>query len=653
MADNFERLKSIAHLHYVYILCILWIYWGCNPTFILARIDTSRVNISSYAGHGEFDSRNSLMDDLDTDNVSEFSSKLTEDTCSNILDASIGNFSKLPVSVYGDSLRLDVDYSIPFFATDSIKPRPVIKINDGKKFALSCNVFINTNAFMAEKIKLSNSCAFDSSIVWSDIQDKMEWNLPDRNGVDTVYAVFMYGDSTLSDTVFDDIIVDLSSPSPVFSLKPDTIIAGETEVIFNADGTKSDNSVTFRWDVDGDGEFDTHWLSDSTLKHTYVSSGEKNVTMQVMELSGWIVDTTYSIQVITYPKACYSYEQDFKNPMHFMFNASKSADLEDGDELFYQWDFNGDGDWDTDWRRDNEIDTYYETTNKKYVTLRVKDSHGLISYADSLVVDEYVDMVFVPGGELMMGSDSMEFDSAPAHLVRIDDFWMDKYPVTNIKFTQYLNLANDTFNDIDAIINMSPNSDSKIRQVDSIYIVIDGFENHPVVDVSWYGAQKYAEFYGKVLPTEAEWEKAARGEDGRIYPWGNIMSGSLSNYWDSGDPYDNNTTPVGYFDGSIHNDFQTENSMSPYGLFDMVGNVREWCLDWYQRDYYLKSETDNPSGPLNGFKKSVRGGGFLFYPNLFHACYRSAYDPFEKHGYIGFRCVRHRNGHNNRSTANQ
>jgi formylglycine-generating enzyme required for sulfatase activity len=245
-------------------------------------------------------------------------------------------------------------------------------------------------------------------------------------------------------------------------------------------------------------------------------------------------------------------------------------------------------------------------------------------------------MVFVKTGPYKMGSSDYEVDEGPVHLVHVDDFWIDKFPVTNQQFAEFLNEAKLT--NPEKLINLR-SSDVKIFMEDSIFVAESGFENHPVIEVSWHSAKDYAEFYEKSLPTEAEWEKVARGSDERMYPWGNEIEGFIANYWDSGDPFDNSTTPVGFFSGEIYDSLQTLNNASPYGVYDLVDNVREWCFDWYQRDYYAESTYKNPTGPPSGTQKVVRGGGYLFYPDNMRTTFRTSYEPTTTTNYIGFRCV--------------
>ena len=174
---------------------------------------------------------------------------------------------------------------------------------------------------------------------------------------------------------------------------------------------------------------------------------------------------------------------------------------------------------------------------------------------------------------------------------------------------------------------------------------IPGNEHFPVLGVNWDGATAYCNWLsaetGKKyrLPTEAEWEKAARGTDQRRFPWGNQIDKSYANY--VGSQIFDTGQLVGYDDGSKYGDFQTHNGASPYGVHDMAGSVMEWCQDWYGRDYYSRSLKRNPKGPETGTYRVVRGGTFFMESQDQRTYLRSAGWPsVQTHRMTGFRPVR-------------
>jgi iron(II)-dependent oxidoreductase len=203
--------------------------------------------------------------------------------------------------------------------------------------------------------------------------------------------------------------------------------------------------------------------------------------------------------------------------------------------------------------------------------------------APTIIGKDGAEMILIPAGEFIMGSPEGEGenDERPQHTVFLDAFYIDKYEVTNFQYKQFM----------DATGHGAPAdwNNEKYNQ-----------PNQPVVGVTWHDAVAYAKWAGKRLPTEAEWEKAARGADGRIYPWGNEWDSSKCNSGVGGDGYQY-TAPVGSFsDGA-----------SPYGVLDMSGNVWEWCADWYDNNYYSRSPQQNPKGPDSGSSRVLRGGSWF------------------------------------------
>jgi len=207
-----------------------------------------------------------------------------------------------------------------------------------------------------------------------------------------------------------------------------------------------------------------------------------------------------------------------------------------------------------------------------------RNGSNLISDKDKMV------MVFIPAGDFIMGSSESDpeadDDERPQHIVYLDEFWIDQTEVTNAKYQLCA-----TSNHCTPPMHSPRFNDAK-------------YADHPVKGVTWSQAEAYCFWAGRRLPTEAEWEKAARGADGRIYPWGgDIPQKNLLNF----DRLSGDTTPVGSFLGGA----------SPYGVLDMAGNVWEWVADWYDPDYYINSPAENPQGPAgSGNLRVIRGGAW-------------------------------------------
>jgi formylglycine-generating enzyme required for sulfatase activity len=225
-----------------------------------------------------------------------------------------------------------------------------------------------------------------------------------------------------------------------------------------------------------------------------------------------------------------------------------------------------------------------------------------------------VAMVLVPEGNFSMGSDTGEDDEKPIHTVYLDEFYIDKYEVTNKLYRAC----------VDMRVCQPPLRTGSFTRAS--YYGNSQFDNYPVIYVDWDMAKNYCEWRGARLPTEAEWEKAARGTDRRIYPWGNTIECTNANYGDCvGD-----TTAVGSYESGI----------SPYGVYDMAGNVWEWMADWYSESYYSSSPTSNPLGPDTGLSHVLRGCAWFDCINNVRSAYRYRDDPNLALFNVGFRCSR-------------
>jgi len=213
-----------------------------------------------------------------------------------------------------------------------------------------------------------------------------------------------------------------------------------------------------------------------------------------------------------------------------------------------------------------------------------------------------VEMVFVPAGSFMMGSEDGLENEKPIHEVYLDAFYIDKYEVSNAQYEKCVNAGSCSI----------PNDAREYTYTDSNYYGNSDFADYPVILVTWYNARDYCTWAGGQLPTEAQWEKAARG-DGieRSYPWGDGVAGNLANFCDSNCEFEQRNIDVndGFVDTAPVGSYPA--GASPYGAMDMAGNVWEWVSDFYQEDYYSNSPTSNPTGPSNGDYKVVRGGGWV------------------------------------------
>jgi formylglycine-generating enzyme required for sulfatase activity len=232
------------------------------------------------------------------------------------------------------------------------------------------------------------------------------------------------------------------------------------------------------------------------------------------------------------------------------------------------------------------------------------------------------EMVVIPAGEFTMGSLKGHPDERPLHAVYLEAFYIDRYEVTNELYLQFFKSVKGRCEGQVYLDTEAENPDSQIAYRNGRYVVEAGYEQHPATLVSWYGAQAYCEQQGKRLPTEAEWEKAARGSDGRTYPWGDIVDRTRLNAGGRvGD-----TTSVGSYPAGT----------SPYGVYDLAGNVWEWTADWYQA--YPASSYKSP---FFGEKYKVVRGGSWNHPDCdARTTQRDVAHPARRIHVVGFRCAR-------------
>lgn len=241
------------------------------------------------------------------------------------------------------------------------------------------------------------------------------------------------------------------------------------------------------------------------------------------------------------------------------------------------------------------------------------------------------ELVSIPGGTFAMGSKEGDDDEKPIHWVTVDTFEMSETEVTNAQYCSFLNALgiHPGGEDRKRWFELSEEDDySHITFKGYKYVVDSGWEEHPVVNVSWFGAKAFCDFYGCRLPTEAEWEYSAGGPNHYEYPWGDEFDKKACCYWDNKGDGSPGTMPVKSFEPN------------GYGLFDMAGNVWEWCSDWYGENYYSSSPTINPQGPSSGDYKVLRGGSWYGVSDFVRCANRFYLDPaYLLIVYDGFRCV--------------
>ncbi|MFD0772235.1 formylglycine-generating enzyme family protein [Bacillus sp. CGMCC 1.60114] len=280
------------------------------------------------------------------------------------------------------------------------------------------------------------------------------------------------------------------------------------------------------------------------------------------------------------------------------------------------------------------------------------------------------DMVRIEGGEFLMGTNEKEGFPAdgegPIRKVKVKSFLMDRFAVTNTKFLEFVTATNYktdaekygwSFVFYKLISSETAKHVKHVPTGTSWWGVVEGAYwfrpegpdsnmndrmNHPVVHISWNDAIAYCKWAGKRLPTEAEWEYAARG--GLVqkrYPWGDELQPGGEHYcniWQGNFPVEN-TILDGYL-GTAPVDVFRPNG---YGLYNMVGNVWEWCSDWFSPNFHINGPKDNPQGPHKGKAKSMRGGSYLChesYCNRYRVAARTSNTPDSSTGNIGFRCVK-------------
>ncbi len=236
-------------------------------------------------------------------------------------------------------------------------------------------------------------------------------------------------------------------------------------------------------------------------------------------------------------------------------------------------------------------------------------------------------LVLIHEGEFLAGGPEEDEGAGDPFSVKLPVYYLAMYPVTNIQYAQFLSQIQPSKSDLEKWIWLD--SDCFVRKAGSRYEAYGDKNDHPVVKVSWYGAYAYTEWAGLRLPSELEWEKGARGLDGREYPWGNTWDESKCR---------NNTNRENEETCSVQS---YPEGRSPWGLYQMSGNVWEWCEDWYDSEAYNRYRQGKLNPPIKVRGRVLRGGSWnLDDPNRFRGAYRYNRAPELRSNYCGFRLAR-------------
>jgi formylglycine-generating enzyme required for sulfatase activity len=253
----------------------------------------------------------------------------------------------------------------------------------------------------------------------------------------------------------------------------------------------------------------------------------------------------------------------------------------------------------------------------------LKSGQALLSAEVGLGLDG-APMVLIPAGPFTMGTHDGFPNERPEHTVTLDAYYIDRYEVTLSLYRKFLEAGKHA---------PPPTWDDEAATT---------VGDRPAVGMNWESSAAYCQWAGKRLPTEAEWEKAARGSDGRRYPWGDMQPFvDIANY-NRGVWVSEAITLVAVTSGlegmSVRHGLK-EGGRSPFGVFHMAGNAAEWVADWYDRDYYQKSPGRNPPGPSTGEKRVLRGGSWADLPSALRVTVRFSAEPDFEDRTIGFRCA--------------
>jgi len=565
--------------------------------------------------------------------------------------------------------------SLSAVMSDYILPQPmnpILEINGGSSYTNNVNAVLNLSAEGTNlRVRVSEDSTF-TGISWEDYTITKDFTFSSGEGTKTVYVHFINDFEILSEIVSAEIIVDQTSPSHGINSLPDTVFVSPYTISGTAYDSLSglnsveislNNGITF-FPCQGAGTWSYSW---------------QNITRGWYYIVLKTTDNTGNVYISQTPLAVYALPV---SPVLTTISVSPESIPADGSSVatvkLIPKDYNGNtlgeglevtfivslG---------TVLDTVkYSDSDRSYTQqLRSSTVQGkaeVTAEINGLEINNKAEieftfffeseMVFVPEGSFSMGDYFSEgyAHELPVHTVYTGAFYIGKYEVKNEEYKKFIDDGGYTNSLYWSNGGYGDYGSEPYYWNDDTYHGggVLGNDEFPVVGVSWYEAMAFCAWlseksgYTYRLPTEAEWEKAARGTDQRRYPWGglsvnwqNDINGSYANFENSGDPYDNGLTPVGYFNGTVQGSFPTSDNSSFYDVYDMAGNVFEWCLDWYDSNYYENSQETNPAGPDTGILKVYRGGAWDSASGLFlRSVGRNYGNPGGRYNNVGFRIVR-------------
>ena len=439
----------------------------------------------------------------------------------------------------------------------------------------------------------------------------------------------------LVSSISKDVEVLNEPPEAEFVITPDTGTT-ETNFIFNASGCSNNEDPTsalqVRWDFDGNGSWDTNYSIAKTATHIFTAAGNYTPKLGVKDTEGFTAITVKNLVVTavnTAPTAIFTISTTAGTvETNFIFNASGCSDNEDPTSaLQVRWDFDGNGSWDTNYSIAKTATHIFTAAGNYTPKLGVKDLGGLTDteIANDIII--YGEMVFVQGGIFQMGDrvGNGSGDEKPVHEVTISSFYMGKYEITQAEYQRVMDSNPSLNNGINKPVENITWRDA-VDFCDWLSI-LEGYEQC----YTFNGTSVICDFSknGYRLPTEAEWEYASRGGVNHT-----------DNYQYSGTTA--NLTDYAYY--SVNSGSVTHEVGSKFGnqlgLYDMSGNLFEWCWDWHVCNYYSFSPSYNPHGPSSGISRVIRGGSCNNTASFCTISARIGIDPVHSYEDLGFRVVR-------------